>query len=134
MWDENFRDPGVGVIKHILYPPVVALRLGWIVGGVDKPIVLLCPTRVEASTHDKFFIFVKIEDANGGGIVFSSWKMGVTDKSAIGGEALGIVTIGPVEDMRIVSETPDAKVIAGAENTTFCAWRGREKVSAKKNK
>ena len=114
-------------MKHVLDPPVVALRLGWIVGGVDQPIILLCPTRVETSTHYQFFIFVKIEDANGGGVVFPIGIMGVTDKSAIGGEALGVVTIGPVADMRIVSETPNAKVVArGGKYDLLCVERKRE--------
>lgn len=114
-------------MKHVLYPPVVALRLGWIVGGVDQPIILLCPTRVETSTHYQFFIFVKIEYANGGGVVFPIGIMGVTDKSAIGGEALGVVTIGPVADMRVVSETPDAKVVArGGKYDLLCVERKRE--------
>ena len=114
-------------MEHVLDPPVVAIRLGWIVGGVDQPIILLCPTRVETSTHYQFFIFVKIEDANGGGVIFPIGIMGVTDKSAIGGEALGVVTIGPVADMRIVSETPDAKVVArGGKYDLLCVERKRE--------
>ena len=127
MWDENFRNTSVGIVKHVLYPPVGALRLGWIVGGVDQPIILLCPTRVESSTHDQFFIFVKIEDANGGGVIFSIGIMGVTDKSAIGGEALSVIPISPVADMRIVSETSDAKVVArGGKYNLLCVERKRE--------
>jgi hypothetical protein len=63
--------------------------------------------------------------------------MGVTDKSAIGGETLCVVTIGPVADMRIVGETPDAKVVArGGKYGLLCVERkrGREKESTKKIK
>jgi hypothetical protein len=88
---------------------------------------LLCPSRVKTGTHYALFILVKVEDANGGGVVFSIGIMGVTDKSAIGGEALGIVTIGPVADMRIVSETSDAKVVArGGKYNLLCVERKRE--------
>ena len=49
------------------------------------------------------------------------------DKSAIGGEALCVVTIGPGADMRIVSETPDAKVVArGGKYDLLCVERKRE--------
>jgi hypothetical protein len=80
---------------------------------------LLGPTGVKTGAHDAFFIFMKVEDANGRGLILPTGKVGVTDKSAIGGEALCVVTIGPVADMRIMSEPPDAKVITRSLKYNF---------------
>ena len=127
MGDENFRLTGIGIMEHVLDSPVAALRLGWIVGGVDQPVVLLRPARVEPGTHYALFILVQVEDANGGGIVLPVEKMGVTDESAIGREALRVVTIGPDADIRFMSKTPDAKVVArGGKFDFLCAERKRE--------
>ncbi|PHS15404.1 MAG: hypothetical protein COA78_04915 [Blastopirellula sp.] len=82
---------------------------------------MLCPAWVKSGTHYAFFILVKVEDADGGGVIISSWIMGVTDESAIGGETLCVVAIGPVADMRVVRETPDTKIIArGGKNDLLC--------------
>ena len=99
-------------MEHVLRTRVAAPCPGWIVGGVDQPIVFLCPAWVKTRPDDAIFIHVKVEDANVGSAVFPIGIVGVTDISAICGEALCVVTIGPVADMRIVSETPDAKVPA----------------------
>ena len=85
------------------------------------------PTRVKTGTHDASFILVKVEDANGGGVVFSIGIVGVTEKSAIGGEALCVVPIRPIADMRIVSEPPDAEVVARGRKYDFlCVERMNE--------